>query len=283
MAVEDAPSVDSVGTGGIPNLDGISELDASIMVGNTFSAGGVSNLVRTRNPISVARKVMELTPHVIFAGDGATKFARSCGFPDYEPVTAGAMEKWKKLREVLLHTKDEQQATAEFTDIMGWRSDVGSLMRSLKLLTDRGTIMFHDTAGVLALNESNIVGGTSTSGWPIRLPGRVSDSSVIGAGLYATPSAAATASGQGEFAIKHTLSRKVCDFIEPCMKPKDACEEALLMVLRKEKVDAILTVIAMDRKGNIVDATTKESFSYCYRKEYDYKISEVYPDPVRLK
>ena len=67
------------------------------------------------------------------------------------------------------------------------------------------------------------------------------------------------------------------------MKPKDACEEALLMVLRKEKVDAILTVIAMDRKGNIVDATTKESFSYCYRKEYDYKISEVYPDPVRLK
>ncbi len=90
-AVEDDPESDTVGTGGIPNIEGVAELDASIMVGNNSKTGAVSCLTRTKNPISVARKVMELSPHVFLCGLGAQKFARAVGYTDYDPLTTEAI------------------------------------------------------------------------------------------------------------------------------------------------------------------------------------------------
>lgn len=88
--VEDNPNVNSVGTGGMPNADGVLELDASIMDGTNLRGAGVACLQMTKNPISVARKVLELTPHVLIAGQGAVQFARLCGFPEYDPLTTEA-------------------------------------------------------------------------------------------------------------------------------------------------------------------------------------------------
>jgi beta-aspartyl-peptidase (threonine type) len=126
------------------------------------------------------------------------------------------------------------------------------------------------------------VAGTSTSDRALRLPGRVADSSVLGAGTYATPFAASSSNGLGEYSIKHNLIRKVCDFVEERMSPKDACEESLELMLKHEKVRVIMALIAIDRKGNVGGATTKASFTYRYRKLSGSKIVEITPTLVSV-
>lgn len=280
MAVEDDVSVDSVGSGGIPNIEGIGELDASIMIGNTYQGAGVTNLTGVRNPISVARKVLELSPHVMMAGDGATRFARALGFGEYEPVTDSARDKWRRMRDMLLTAAKGESLSKEFEKELGYDSNLEVLIKGIMILTEAGILKAKSTVGVLALDGDGPVAGTSTSGWALRLPGRVSDSSVLGAGTYATPNAASSSTGLGEYSIKHNLTRKVCDFIEEGMSPTDACEESLELMLKREKVPVIMALIALDRKGNVGGATTKESFVYSYRRISDSRITEVTPEPI---
>lgn len=280
IEVENDPSVESVGSGGIPNIEGVAELDASIMVGDTYSGAGVTNLRGVKNPISVARKIMELSPHVMMAGEGANKFARALGFVDYEPVNERAKEKWKILKEKLMQASEVSSVSKEIEKELGYDANLEDLIRGIRILTSAGILKANSTVGVLSLDNKSIVAGTSTSGWALRLPGRVADSSVLGAGNYATPLAASSSTGLGEYSIKHNLTRKVCDFIEDGMSPKDACEESLSLMLRREKVPVIMALIALDRKGNVGGATTKEGFSYCYRRLSDKELREVYPEPV---
>lgn len=281
MAVEDDPSVDSVGTGGIPNIEGVAELDASIMVGNFYKGAGVTNLTMTRNPISVARKIMEYSPHVLMGGEGAQKFARSMGFGEHDPVTDQAREKWAKLKDALIRSSRGKELSPGELKEVDYSHDVESLIKGIKILTDAGILKANSTVGALALDKGNIVAGTSTSGWALRLPGRVADSSILGAGTYATPFAASSSTGLGEHAIRHNLTRKVCDYIEDGMNPKDACEESLSMMLRREKVDVVMALIAIDRKGNVGGATTKEGFTYYFRRLSDSSTTEVVPTPVK--
>jgi beta-aspartyl-peptidase (threonine type) len=282
MAVEDDSSVDSVGTGGIPNIEGIAELDASIMVGNRYIGAGVTNLRNVKNPISVARKIMEYSPHVFMAGEGAVKFARAMGFEYYEPVTDKTKEKWKRLKDMILNVSRDKEISEQFQNELGYDINLDDLIRGIRILTDAGLLKASSTVGALALDGSNIVAGTSTSGWALRLPGRVADSAVLGAGTYATPYAASSSTGLGEYSIKHNLTRKVCDFIEEGMTPKDACEESLELMLKREKVNVIMALIAIDNRGNVGGATTKESFTYCYARLSNSKIVEVTPEPVSL-
>jgi isoaspartyl peptidase/L-asparaginase-like protein (Ntn-hydrolase superfamily) len=282
-AVEDDPEVDSVGTGGIPNIEGVGELDASIMVGNTYRSGAVSCLTRTKNPISVARKVMELSPHNMLCGEGARRFARAVGFPDYEPVTRAAKEKWFSLRQKLFQAMQEPSMTQDYHRALGYDTDLGSLIRGIELLVHAGEIKQFGTVGTLAVDRSGtIVAGTSTSGWALRLPGRVSDSSVIGAGNYACPSGASSSTGLGEYAIKHNLTRKVCDRLEEGYSPTEACEETLRQMLKRERVPVILALIAVDKQGRVGGATTKEPFCYQYQRVSDKAVTKVVPTPISV-
>ncbi len=281
-AVEDDPATESVGTGGVPNVEGVSELDASIMVGNTLRIGAVSCLTMTKNPISVARKVMEISPHVMLCGDGARKFARSVGFPEYDPMTPEAKKKWRMLREELESAMKDGH-WEDYNKGIGYSTDAAALARGLRVMMESGQIKELGTVGTLALDSSGmIVAGTSTSGWAMRLPGRVSDSSVIGAGNYANEAGASSSTGLGEYAIRHNLTRKVCDRLEEGYQPTEACEDTLKEMLRREKVGFILALVALDRHGRVGGATTKESFVYQYQRLSDTSMTRVTPTPVSI-
>ncbi|MDG7001821.1 MAG: isoaspartyl peptidase/L-asparaginase, partial [Nitrososphaerota archaeon] len=269
-------------TGGIPNLYGIAELDASIMVGKTWQGAGVTNLVGIKNPISVARKILQFSPHVFMAGEGALLFAKALGFQPCNTVTDKAREKWSALRKELLKTTMAISSGTDNEDVLKLDSDMGSLTGGIRILTDAGLLKADSTVGVLALDRDGPVAGTSTSGWALRLPGRVSDSSVLGAGTYATPHAASSATGMGEYAIKHNLTRTVCDYIQEGFSPQEACEESIKLMLKREMTLVRIAVIALDANGNVGGATTMDSFVYCYRRLSDYKLTEVTPTRLGL-
>jgi len=278
--VEDDPTCESVGTGGIPNALGVLELDACIMDGSTMRAGAVTCLTMTKNPISVARKVMELTPHVLLAGQGATDFARRCGFAEYNPMTSNSLAAWRRLRDAVFSAKADEAAQQGY--LQATTKDYGSdtvlqLTRALRSRID----MSHGTVGVLVTDRNrNTAAGTSTSGWPLRFPGRVADSSVIGAGTYATGKAAASATGVGETAIRHCLTREVCELVEGGKTPTEACEAALLRMQSLEKFDHLAAVICIDSDCNVGGASTRSGFQFEYMRSTDREPVIVIPNPV---
>jgi L-asparaginase / beta-aspartyl-peptidase len=282
-AVEDDPSTDSVGTGGTPNIEGVAELDASIMVGNTLRCGAVSGLTMTQNPISVARKVMEVCPHVMLTGDGAQRFARAVGFPEYQPVNAKAIEKWKTLRARLADALNGKIKPEDYSRVLG-PEDVILLGNAIELMVSRGQIKELGTVGTLCLDAAGtIVAGTSTSGLPLRLPGRVADSSVIGAGTYASRFGASSCTGLGEIAIRHGLTRGVCDLLEEGVPPTEACETVLKNMLKKDKtVTVVIALIALDKHGAVGGATTKDGFTYEYQRLNEKEMTEVEPTAVSV-
>ena len=278
--VEDDPTCNSVGTGGRPNAQGALELDASIMDGATMNAGAVTCLTMTKNPISVARKVMELTPHVMLAGQGATDFARRCGFSEYDPMTAESRAAWKKLHdEVFSASSDEaaQQSYLELTAKDYGHATVLQLTKALRSLLSTS----HGTVGVLATDQQRkTAAGTSTSGWPLRFPGRVADSSIIGAGTYANREAAASATGIGETAMRFCLAKDVCDLVLEGKSPAEACESAMLKILSIERFDHLVAVICIDADCNVGGACTKAGFQFEYMTSSDPEPVIVTPKPI---
>jgi N4-(beta-N-acetylglucosaminyl)-L-asparaginase len=177
VVCENDPEVDSVGLGGLPDAAGNVTLDASIM-DHAGRCGAVACLSHTRNPIRVARRVMDCTPHVLLVGSGADQFARSQGFPEVNLLTPRSAEKYAAWK------RDHTPATGS-----------------------------HDTIGLLALDShGTLAGGCSTSGMAYKLPGRVGDSPIIGAGLYVDGKAgAASATGVGEEAIRIFAAASIVD------------------------------------------------------------------------
>src|SRR5262245_40130627 len=176
VALEDDPLFNA-GTGSVLNRDGDAEMDASVMAGASLSCGGVAAIRRVKNPVLVARKVMEQTPHVLLAGSGALEFARQLGFADHDPITPAR------------RVRHRSAARAAGVPIGG---TVGAVAR--------------DAAGQFAA-------ATSTGGVTLKLPGRVGDSPIPGAGNYATPHAAASATGHGELLLRMLATKSVCDLI----------------------------------------------------------------------
>ncbi|MFQ5690345.1 MAG: N(4)-(beta-N-acetylglucosaminyl)-L-asparaginase [Gemmatimonadota bacterium] len=221
--IEVDPVDTSVGYGGLPNEDGVVQLDASIMDGRTYSAGSVAALENIKTPCSVARKVMEHTDHVMLVGRGALEFARAWGFEEENLLT-------EKARRIWLRWKERQ------SDRDDWGPPDHLKNRpELKAGSLRGLEGHHGTTNVLAVDAAGDVAGvTTTSGLSFKLNGRVGDSPIIGAGLYVDNDVgAAGATGRGEDVIKSCASYYIVLRMRDGRSPQQACEDALRMIVDK--------------------------------------------------
>src|SRR5450432_3939703 len=235
--VEDDPNDDSVGYGGLPNEDGVVELDASVMHGPTHRAGAVASVQKIKNPSLVAKVVMERTNHVFIVGSGALQFAEDEGFVPMNLLTersrvawlawkAQSSEnwrpgidspEWKQKLALLLDTPDK----------MAWREHIEDVVAHPRT----GTI------NCLAVNaKGDVSGTTTTSGLSWKIAGRVGDSPVIGAGLFVDNQVGGAGStGRGEENIKISGGHTIVEMMRKGMSPTDACLEVLHRVARNYK------------------------------------------------
>ncbi len=226
----------SVGIGGIPNAAGAVELDACIMSGPDHNAGSVGGLQDILHPISVARLVMEKTPHVMLVGEGARQFAIEHGHAATDLLTDKQKEKWEAW-------KKQQAAPPSVSE-------------------DN-----HDTIAMLGIDEKgDLYGGCSTSGWGYKIPGRIGDSPIIGSGLYVDNKVgAAGATGLGENVMRHCGSFLVVEMMRNGASPVQACEKAVdrIAELDPKKLDNLdINFIALNKKGEYGAAGTSKGFKY---------------------
>lgn len=237
---EGDPNERSVGYGGRPDRDGKVTLDACIM--DEFSnIGSVACLEHIKHPISVARAVMEKTPHVMLVGKGALQFALSQGFKKENLLVEASEKEWK-----------EWLKTSQYKPI--------------------ANVENHDTIGMIALDANgNLSGACTTSGMAFKMHGRVGDSPIIGAGLYVDNEiGAATATGHGEEVIRITGCHLVVELMRQGLSPQKACEEAVMRIVKltknrgKELKDIQVGFIALNKKG--------EFGSYCVQGGFNYAV-----------
>ena len=223
--IEVDPEDTSVGYGGLPNENGIVQLDASIMDGKTYNAGAVACLENIKNPSSVARVVMERTDHVLMVGQGALEFARKWGFKEEDLLTEKARKIWLQWKENLNKTDD-----------WGPPDHLRDTQKIESYWKDFPEVEHHyGTTNVLAVDKNGDVAGiTTTSGLSFKIPGRVGDSPIIGAGLYVDNEiGAAGATGRGEDVIKSLASYYMVLRMKDGRSPQQACEDALHMIIGK--------------------------------------------------
>jgi len=227
------PEDTSVGYGGLPNEEGVVQLDCSIMSGRLRKCGAVGALERIKTPSEVARRVMERTDHVMLVGEGALRFARTHGFTEENLLTEKARLRWLKWKENL-STEDDWLPPADGIYVDKDGRPMG-------------------TVNVLAVDASGDVAGvTSTSGLAYKLPGRLGDSPIIGAGLYVDNEVgAAGATGRGEEVIKTCGSFAVVEAMRRGLSPQDACIEALRNIIRwtRANPDFDVKFVALRRDG----------------------------------
>lgn len=225
----------SVGIGGLPDRDGHVTLDACIM-DEKGNAGSVCFLENIKHPISVARKVMEETPHVMLAGEGALQFAISQGFKPENLLTEKAEKAWKNWLE-----------KAKYEPIIN--------------------IENHDTISQIAIDKNgNMSGACTTSGLAFKLRGRVGDSPVIGAALFVDNEVGgACATGLGEAVLKTLGSFLIVELMRNGMSAQEACEEAIMRIVRKQDYKNFqIGYLAIDKNGNPGAYAIHPGFNYAY-------------------
>ncbi len=236
--VELDPEDMTVGYGGLPNEEGVVQLDASIMYGPTHNCGSVMALERIKTPCSVARLVMERTDHIQLVGEGALRFAKAHGFKEEDLLTEKARLRWLRWKENLSDQDDWfPPADGKYGDEEEERST--------------GTI------NVLAIDaDGNIAGVTTTSGLAWKIPGRVGDSPIIGAGLYVDNEVgAAGATGRGEEVIRTCGSFYVVEQMRAGLSPQAACEAICQRIVDinggPEKVNFSDKFVAINKDGEV--------------------------------
>lgn len=226
--VEDDPEDTSVGYGGLPNEEGIVELDASVMHGPTGRGAGVASLRNIRHPSQVARVIMERTDHVLIVGDGALRFAKAHGFKEEDLLTDKAREAWLEWKENLSR-EDDWLPPHKWED-----KDIGAVLR--EYVRHSGTI------NCLAVNAAGDLSGvTTTSGLAFKIPGRVGDSPILGAGLYVDNDiGAAGSTGRGEANLLNCSSVMVVEFMRQGRSPEEACLQACRRIVEKTREPRLL-------------------------------------------
>lgn len=221
-SAEDDPSVDSVGYGGLPDASGKVTLDASIMDGNG-DCGSVMGLAHIRNAVSVARRVMERTSHLALVGDGAYRFAISNGFKRENVLSPGAAKAFRA------RAKEQGRVRSRPDDTSGPGVTSG-----------RDVTASHDTIGILARDEEGrLAGACTTSGLAYKLPGRVGDSPIIGAGLFVDGEVgAACATGRGEEILRIVGSHVVVEEMRRGADPAEACRVAVERIVGRSEAHA---------------------------------------------
>jgi beta-aspartyl-peptidase (threonine type) len=229
--LEDDPLFNA-GRGAVFSADGKNELDAAIMDGATLKAGAVAGVTRTRHPISLARAVMEKSPHVMLIGPGADSFAAQNGLEMVDPAYFFTENRWKSLVEQL--QKEGRPVPQRPAGVPEPPPATPPTKPSVAIQVDESPgAHIHGTVGVVALDrQGNIAAGTSTGGLQAKMPGRVGDSPIIGAGTYASnASCAVSATGSGEFFIRLGVAREVCNLVAFKGLP---LQEAADQVIHKE-------------------------------------------------
>lgn len=241
-AVELDPEDTGVGLGGLPNEEGVVELDAAVMTGTPHRYGAVASLRGIATPCSVARKVMENTRHCLLVGEGARRFARDVGFEEHEGLTPKARKAWLK-----------------------WRAERGGDDNWLPPSEN------HDTIGYLGLDaKGQLAAVVSTSGLAWKIPGRVGDSPIVGAGLFVDEEVgAACATGLGEEVLRTAGSAMVVEAMRHGATPQQAVEDALRRILKKSPSAARDTTVqvcylAVNRRGEIGAAALSPASPFDY-------------------
>ena len=247
----------TVGYGGYPDRDGRVTLDACIM-DEHGNCGSVMCLEHIKHPISVARLVMEKTPHVILVGEGALQFALANGFKKENLLTPDSEQAWKEW------LKKSQYSPIMNIENQSYNQNVPG--------PDffPGSIDNHDTIGMLALDsQNNLSGGCTTSGMAFKMHGRVGDSPVIGAGLFVDNEiGAATSTGVGEEVIKCVGSHLVVEYMRQGYSPQEACKKVVERIAKRDpqKAKTIqIGFLAIDKQGNYGAFALQKGFSYAVK------------------
>ncbi|MEX0770180.1 MAG: N(4)-(beta-N-acetylglucosaminyl)-L-asparaginase [Balneolaceae bacterium] len=240
------PSNQSVGYGGFPDREGHVTLDASIMKGDG-RCGSVAFLQQIKHPVSVARKVMEESPHIMLVGEGALRFALDQGFEREELLTDNSRKAWQE-----------------------WMKE-----SEYKLMPN---IENHDTIGMLAVDaEGNLAGACSTSGLAFKMHGRVGDSPLIGSALFVDNEAgAATATGHGEEIIRVAGCHLVVELMRQGYRPQEACREAVRRIIKHNpgRTDLQAGFLALSREGEIGAYALQDGFSFAVRDQEGEKLQD---------
>lgn len=224
VMLEDSPRFNA-GKGAVFTHDGVNELDAAIMDGPTLRAGAVASVHRVKNPILLARAVMEKSPHVMLTGDGAEAFAKTAGIELVDPSYFRTEERWEQLQQALKAEARKQTSTL-------------------------GPAIHYGTVGAVALDQKGrLAAATSTGGMTNKRWGRIGDSPIIGAGTYANAHCAVSATGWGEYYIRATAAHDICARVEYAGKPvAEAAKTVVMDAIPKLGGDG--GVIALDAQGN---------------------------------
>jgi beta-aspartyl-peptidase (threonine type) len=231
VVLEDNP-IFNAGTGAVLNFDGYCELDAGVMESRAARSGAVAAVQRVKNPVLVARKVMEDTDHVMLAGEGALRFARIMGFPDHDPVTPARRADWEDKR-------------SRMGEVLGRHS-----LKMRRFLKEHPEYA-GGTVGAAAVDMDGILAAaTSTGGVTMKLVGRVGDTPIPGAGNYASPYVAASATGTGEYVMRALATRAISEAVERGASLANAVADVLDRLGRD--YDADVGLIAVDSGGTPV-------------------------------
>jgi beta-aspartyl-peptidase (threonine type) len=270
--LEDSPLFNA-GKGAVFTADGKNELDSSIMDGKTLAAGAVAGLHRVKNPITLARAVMERSPHVMMSGDGAEKFAAEQKIELVDPKYFWTQERWDALQQVLKEEKEKSEKEKKA------KNDKG-----------KGTTAVNDhpqafaeipynkfgTVGAVALDkDGNLAAGTSTGGMTNKKYGRVGDAPIIGAGTYANnATCGVSATGWGEFFIRLGVARDISALMEYRGLPVQQAADAVLKKVGNLGGDG--GVVAMDKFGNMAISFNSEGMYRAYIDKDGKPVVEIY-------